>query len=356
MAKKSCLTSSDVALSQAATKKNKPASMDAQKLIEKQEKMFYSLSKDAEFQKNIAGLKRFDRVTTIQKKYAANGVKITKEKIKQMMKNGVTVAKMPPIVMPKPPIVVPGVAKPPLIIPKPPPKIVSVPKEKVPKALPIKPIPEELLTEFKKAKTLDEAMGEWQKYGYNKDIFSDPITKDWTQEKRLEVMNKINVQMNSMQRWAGGRKLGKLEFFDGDQKWGGFAGNTAMKNNRIRINHRKEFYGYKIGEKSIGSLRGGRIVVGANDSSLVLRHEMGHALWFDSKNSALRLEWTEKFEGMNKELIARNISKYATTNSKEFFAETFSVYSSPRYQTGSLNKVFGSDFEELMEKILIGGA
>ena len=173
-------------------------------------------------------------------------------------------------------------------------------------------------------------------------------------------MNEINAQMNSMEKWIRGRKLGKFDFIDGDQKLGGSAGtNRSMDFNHININYRKAFRKYGDREKGYGALKSGRQGVTAGNSSLVLRHEMGHVLWYDDRSSVgskLRIEFIEKAKGINKEIIARNVSKYATTNSREFFAESFAIYSSPEYKMGSLNKVFGSGFEELMEKILVGGS
>lgn len=133
MVVRSSLTKSDIAKSEAVIKEYKPATQSKQKLIEKQEKMFYALSKDDEFQKSIIGLETKDRTTTIQKKYSGNGVKITRRKVRQMMEGGVTIAKLLPIVMPKPLIVAPGVPKPQPIIPKSKPKIVSTSKEPVSK-------------------------------------------------------------------------------------------------------------------------------------------------------------------------------------------------------------------------------
>lgn len=355
MAMKSCLTSGDIAKTEAAMKKHKPVSAEKQKLIEKQEKLFYALDKDSEFQKSIAGMNKKNRTTAIQERYTANGIKITKRKIKKMMKDGVTVSKLPPIVMPKSPL--PKIGAP--IVPRSMPKIVSIPKEPVPKVVPVKPVSKELLTEFKEAKTLEEAQEEWKKYGHGNPMTSNFI-KDWGEEKKLQTMNRINAQMNSMEKWTRGRKLGALELFDGDQKSGGFSENMAtMLDNRIQINYRFEFYGHKLSEKAVASLKGNRFSMTGSDSSLILRHEMGHVLWFDDQlatGTKLREKFTDRFEGINKEVIARNISKYAATNNREFFAEAFTIYSSPKYKMGALNKVFGSGFEELMEKILVQGA
>lgn len=101
MSVKQCLTSGDHTKIKNAVSKNKPMSMAKQKMAEKQEKMFYDLSKDSGFQKEISGLKKMDKITAIQKKYTQNGVQITRQKINKMMKNGVTIVKPSPIVMPK---------------------------------------------------------------------------------------------------------------------------------------------------------------------------------------------------------------------------------------------------------------
>lgn len=125
MAIKSCLTGGDKAQINNALKKNKPVSAEQQKLVEKQEKMFTSLDKD--FNKSIAGMKRMDKITAIQKKFSGNGVNITRQKINKMMKGEFTVSKPGVAISPKtipitkaPPIEVPPVTKMPIV--KAPPK------------------------------------------------------------------------------------------------------------------------------------------------------------------------------------------------------------------------------------------
>lgn len=348
------MTPGDIASTKVAIKENPPVSSSKQKKIEKQEKMFYALDKDVGFQKSIAGMNRVDKVTVIQKKYADNGVKIARKKVNQMIRNGITVAKQPPIVIPKVPIVVPTAPKPPIIIPKPPPKIVSIPKEPVPKIAPPKPVPKEFLTEFKPAKTLEEAFGEARRF-ISEDISQSSFIKGLPEKKRLQVVNRINAQMHSMDRWSQGRKLGKLNFKDGGHSWSGEAGvGKKMGSNYVTLNHRYSFDKYGYGEKGVGKMMPQRFALGPGSSTVTLRHEMGHALWFDADTN-LRQKFKDIYRGAQKTLIKKNISEYASTNHREFFSEVFTMYSSPQYKVGSLNKVFGGGFEELMEKILVGG-
>lgn len=357
MKPKSCLTPGDIASTKATIKAHHPVSSSKQKIVEKQEKMFYALDKDVGFQKSIAGMNRVDKVTAIQKKYADNGVKIARKKVNQMIRNGVTVAKSPPVVIPKPPpIVVPTAPKPPIIIPKPPPKIVSIPKEPIPKIAPPKPVPKEFLTEFKPAKTLEEARIEFNKYSLGDMPIYNKHVQGWSEEKKLESMNMINEQTHSMQRWIRTRKIDEIKFLDGDQKYiGAASASFPLRMNRISLNYRNIKIGKASNEKIIGSLRSGRYTVSGDSMEACYRHEWGHALWGDSIAKRELKEFKERYDGLFKYAIEGKVSKYAASSIDEFFAETFAIYSSPQYRAGSLNKVFGGGFEELMEKILVGG-
>jgi hypothetical protein len=134
MSVKQYLTSGDHTKIKEAIDKNKPMSMEKQKMVEKQERMFYDLNKDVDFQKEISGLKRMGKTVAIQKKYVQNGVNITKREIDKMMKNGVTIVKLSSISMPK------LIAKS-VVIPKQSLKVVSIPKEPISK---VKPTTEEV--------------------------------------------------------------------------------------------------------------------------------------------------------------------------------------------------------------------
>lgn len=131
MSVKKCLCPKDHANIKNAVDKNKPMSMEKQKLAEKQERIFYDLNKNPDFQKSLVGLNKSKTVTAFQGQYAQNGVDVTRVKIKKMIANGVTVIKPSSIPMPKPTKVA-------VVIPKLPPKIVSVPKEVIPKVVPSK--------------------------------------------------------------------------------------------------------------------------------------------------------------------------------------------------------------------------
>ncbi len=63
----------------------------------------------------------------------------------------------------------------------------------------------------------------------------------------------------------------------------------------------------------------------------VLRHEYGHAVYFDPSQKAMRSEWERLWEKKLSHDDKRLISKYGSTQGKEGFAEAFAAYSHPEY-------------------------
>jgi len=92
------------------------------------------------------------------------------------------------------------------------------------------------------------------------------------------------------------------------------------------------------------------------DAAGVFRHEMGHALR-RSADPVLRSPkggegWDKIWErwSKNKKELRQRVSRYATTNTREMFSESFSAYTSPDYRRGLLPK----DVEAFMDRLLSG--
>lgn len=86
-----------------------------------------------------------------------------------------------------------------------------------------------------------------------------------------------------------------------------------------------------------------------SDFRSTFRHELGHHFHY-SMDYPL---WKEFSQIYDKDLaagsISKKLSKYAETNAKEYFAETFSVYTNPQYQLGTL-----PDHLEKYMKMVVG--
>lgn len=96
-------------------------------------------------------------------------------------------------------------------------------------------------------------------------------------------------------------------------------------------------------------------VTGMGDTAGLLRHEVGHhirqmALDGSRAEAALIREWETIYSSFGDEEIWQKIGKYATTNSSEGFAEAFTAYTSPLYQTAEhkLPKVMEEFFDEII--------
>lgn len=330
MAIKKCLMKGEMTKVNKVVDKRKPATRKDQRFATKQEEIFDRLTKDKDFMKKLETLSPKNKIRAFQVEFERNRVTVSQAKIKRMLKGDIGVK-----------------------IPEP--KIPKIPKPEIP-AKPISPVAKP--PKFIEAKTLAEAKIEWSKYCHGSFPIDDYAIKGWSEKKKLKIMNLINNQMHDMQPWLRGRKIGKFTIEDGDSQWnGGIFVRKSLENNSLRLNYRMKFIDPTKREGFYGSLKSGRWTVSGENAAVTFRHEMGHGMWYDSKliDPNPSGNFVRRFFDLDKRIIKRNISEYATENAAEFFAETFSLYSSPEYITGSLNKVFGEGFEELIEKILIAG-
>ena len=99
----------------------------------------------------------------------------------------------------------------------------------------------------------------------------------------------------------------------------------------------------------------------SNDFNTVFRHELSHHFW--RSNSEMRAQFTkvsEKLSGgkafnkQTKNWFEENVSHYASTNKEEAFAEAFSAYTSPVYESGVPGKSLPTDMEKFFERYLGG--
>lgn len=86
-----------------------------------------------------------------------------------------------------------------------------------------------------------------------------------------------------------------------------------------------------------------------NNLTVVARHELGHHV-MHIIDSEQRKAWIDLCNSHDKKWLSKNITKYAETNSKEAFAESFAIFTHPQYQPGFLQ----SDIETYFTKLLTG--
>jgi hypothetical protein len=84
----------------------------------------------------------------------------------------------------------------------------------------------------------------------------------------------------------------------------------------------------------------------------IFRHEFGHHVHLKEFRAPARREWNNVWSQMSTTpqyqsgSIRRTVSEYAATNEKELFAESFAVYTHPKYVKGTLPRVIESFMEE----------
>jgi len=86
-----------------------------------------------------------------------------------------------------------------------------------------------------------------------------------------------------------------------------------------------------------------------NDFPAVLRHEYGHFFHRSIIGMEENKAWGEIWaKGTRKAWFEKNITKYAGTDFKEAFTESFTIYTHPQYKPGILPKEIESFFDKLL--------
>ena len=108
-----------------------------------------------------------------------------------------------------------------------------------------------------------------------------------------------------------------------------------------------------LDHRQYDSPRVGRWVVDDTFDGTV-RHEFGHYVMERLLSNKELTLWMQKFNDVDlnpaapKNAIAKNVSKYAATSSKECFAESFCAYTHPGYRRGMLPPEFEDFFDNLV--------
>jgi len=147
------------------------------------------------------------------------------------------------------------------------------------------------------------------------------------------------------------RERSSIYVVDGDWDFNGRAELSGpIWQNQMELNYRTipKLPGYE--EEKIVQLGKKRFVVGRNNLNTVFRHETGHQVLGHARE--YRKEWIQAWKEIGETKIKKQISIYAGEKPTEFFAETFTIYTSPEFVTGSLNKALNYDIESIIKKCL----
>jgi hypothetical protein len=85
----------------------------------------------------------------------------------------------------------------------------------------------------------------------------------------------------------------------------------------------------------------------------VVRHEYGHAVMSSLRSGEVTEGWYTVWESRSANDWSKSISKYASSNSREAFAESFSAYTHPTYGQPGVPRL-PTDVESFMKKVVTG--
>jgi SPP1 gp7 family putative phage head morphogenesis protein len=230
------------------------------------------------------------------------------------------------------------------------------------------PVPEGMIKEvngpFVPATTLNAAELDSLKYFTTKPKWD---VQGFSDVRKLRLLNEINAEAHRLSRFkALSPKRPALIFQNGDlpknytsdSSWLGYTHGrwpAKIKKNPIHISTEARlpigagpWPAEKVGAfaplKSADKIRKGT----GNYAGGVYRHEVGHTLQA-AAGEEIRKNWTKAMKKISESLIARVVSRYATTNEFEFFAECFEIWAHPNFRPGSLNAALGYPVESILE-------
>lgn len=193
-------------------------------------------------------------------------------------------------------------------------------------------------------KTVDEAAKV-----FKEQFKIDRITATGKQVGELNASGKALSDIKKLPRFVN-KELPYLQEFELIDK----TKTTTQLADKVEAFYRPDAKYISIGSKGKrleDTLGFSRFSVGEDIGSLT-RHEYGHFLWDDALTKGEKAEWVDLFfkkEALTSGWIEKNISKYASTNSKEAFAEAFTAYTSPLYGIGK-NRTLPKEIEEYFAK------
>ncbi len=97
---------------------------------------------------------------------------------------------------------------------------------------------------------------------------------------------------------------------------------------------------------------GGTQTLGS-DFATAVRHEYGHHVYYKTLNAQDRRVWNDFYESYKSgRKWGKNVSWYGASSTEEAFAESFSAYFSPLYETGVVHKSLPAEIIEILENLL----
>ena len=173
--------------------------------------------------------------------------------------------------------------------------------------------------------------------------------------KELSFTNGINRQNHLLNKRFKNldKNYGYTDVVDGDWDFGGkshfsstlFDGQMDLHKG---LTARSDWIA--IEESLMKKLGKKRATTAGNHLMPVYRHERGHQILWASKKSEAKGRFIDLF--FDNPDSFKKISEYAATDLHEAFAESFSVFTSPAFKKGMLDRVMGEGFESILDEIV----
>lgn len=211
--------------------------------------------------------------------------------------------------------------------------------------------------------------------------------RNYNESQKLRALNTVAYEIKRFKEKFGlfinsGNRIDLFSFANGNANWRGtfFGREGLMSRARMRLDSKIGRY-KTLKESTNKKLKNSRaemesrlsiikrrkdpsfsVSERARHAAATFRHETGHAVQFIANritNGDINSKWYEKYLSLgaqpgSKKTIQPWISEYAgNKNAFEFFAEIFTIYTSPEFVIGSIDKVLGAGTESLIEETLV---
>ncbi len=127
--------------------------------------------------------------------------------------------------------------------------------------------------------------------------------------------------------------INRLAFYNSSSSAGlskGVVGQYSRSMRTIKVVHGNQPW------STVGISTGGFSTSGSVMN--ITKHEFAHYLYRECLNKDAVDEWIKIYNAKGINWISKNVTKYASTNSSEFFSECFGIFSHPNYKPGTLGK------------------
>jgi SPP1 gp7 family putative phage head morphogenesis protein len=189
----------------------------------------------------------------------------------------------------------------------------------------------------------------------------------FSEKRKLMLLNELNAEAHRLGRFSAlSTKRAQIIIQNGDlpknytsdSSWLGYTHGrwpAEIKKNPIHISTEcrvpigagpwpAEKVGAFVPLKSIDKIRKGT----GSYAGGIYRHEVGHTIQANA-GEEIRKNWTKAMKKISESLIERTVSRYATTNEFEFFAECFEIWAHPNFIAGDLDSALGYPVEAILE-------